>query len=59
MGFIKIKTDNNPLINMKWDFSDDSDKRQNVKTLVEEYNPEETKTQDLFSAFDEYDFKED
>jgi hypothetical protein len=63
MGYLmKIKKDHNPLVNMDWDFDDEeitlNSKSNNVKDLVDEYAPERVKINDVYSAFDGYDFKE-
>jgi len=63
MGYlIKIKKDHNPLVNMDWNFDDEetkfSSKSKNVKDLVNEFLPEKVKINDVYSAFDGYDFKE-
>lgn len=63
MGYrIKINKDNNPLINMDWNFDDEEvvlkKERQNVKDLVNEYTPENNSISDVYSAFDGYDFKQ-
>jgi len=63
MGYtMKIKKDNNPLVNMEWDFDDEQvvlkNERQNVKDLVNQYSPEKNNINDVYSAFDGYDFKE-
>ena len=59
---MKIKKDNNPLVNMEWDFDDEQvvlkNERQNVKDLVNQYSPEKNNINDVYSAFDGYDFKE-
>lgn len=59
---MKIKKDHNPLVNMDWDFDDEeitlNSKSNNVKDLVDEYAPEKVKINDVYSAFDGYDFKE-
>lgn len=59
---MKIKKDHNPLVNMDWDFDDEeitlNSKSNNVKDLVDEYAPERVKINDVYSAFDGYDFKE-
>ena len=63
MGYlIKIKKENNPLINMDWNFDDEEvvlkKERKNVKDIVSEYTPEKNNITDVYSAFDGYDFKE-
>jgi hypothetical protein len=62
MGYmIKIKKDHNPLINMEWDFDDEfssNEQRQNIKDLLQEYTPEQNTINDVYSAFDGYDFKQ-
>lgn len=58
---IKIKKDHNPLINMEWDFDDEfssNEQRQNIKDLLQEYTPEQNTINDVYSAFDGYDFKQ-
>lgn len=59
---MKIRKENNPLINMEWNFDDEEvilkKERQNVKDLVNEYTPENNSINDVYSAFDGYDFKQ-